>query len=189
MASDEQEKEAKYWIAIYTKSRAERQVAQRIADYEGKEMESYVPLHRSLRKWSDRKKWVEVPLIASYVFAHVKRKDFFVASHVEGAVGAIKFGGKEAIIPESEIAYLKRVLEEEMEVAVKNEAQLKRGVRARIVAGPLEGHEGMLVSDCKEGNFAVSITGLNVSVVIEVAQDMLEYLPDEEPKSGKKYNF
>lgn len=180
-----------YWIAIYTMPRAEKQVAQRIQEIPEKNLESYLPLQRKLHKWSDRKKWVEVPLFSSYVFAHVRQRDFYCASHVDGALGAIQFGSRVSIIPDREIEYIKQALEAQKEVFVANEASLKKGVRARIISGPLEGHEGVLVSDCKEGNFAVSISGLNLSVVIDVAKDMLEYLPDDpnDKKGKKKYNF
>ena len=49
----------KKWIAVYTKPRHEKTLAQEL---EKKGIESYLPLLKERRKWSDRKKWVEFPL-------------------------------------------------------------------------------------------------------------------------------
>ena len=59
------------WHAIYVHSRAEKKVH---VELTLKGIESFLPLHRKLRQWSDRKKWVEIPLISGYVFVHITRK-------------------------------------------------------------------------------------------------------------------
>ena len=48
------------WIAVYTKPRHEKTVSN---DLYKKGYEVYLPLLREKRKWSDRKKWIEFPLI------------------------------------------------------------------------------------------------------------------------------
>jgi len=53
------------WYLLYTASRAEKQVEQRIK-LEG--VEVFLPMHLTPRKWSDRVKMVEVPLFSSYIF-------------------------------------------------------------------------------------------------------------------------
>ena len=40
----------------------------------GKGIESYLPLKKVLKQWSDRKKWVEEPLFRSYIFIHADLK-------------------------------------------------------------------------------------------------------------------
>ena len=47
------------WYAVYTRPRFEKQVGQRLLE-EG--IEAYVPLIKTMRQWSDRKKVVELPL-------------------------------------------------------------------------------------------------------------------------------
>lgn len=190
-ALEKKVEEPYHWIAIYTKPRAEKMVAQRINEIEKFKLESYLPLQRRLHKWSDRKKWVEVPLFTSYVFVHAQPKAYYWASHVDGAVMSIKFGGREAIIPDEEIEYIKTLVANEIEASVQNTSQLKLGARARIISGSLEGSVGEIVSDCKDGNFAVSVTGMSVSIVINVSQDMLEVLPQEKKEKGlfSKNNF
>ena len=52
----------KKWIAIYTKSRHEKKVANNLIE---KGFEVYLPLIRKRQKWSDRKKWISYPLFKS----------------------------------------------------------------------------------------------------------------------------
>ena len=60
-----------HWYAIYTRSRGEKVVAKLLKE---SGLEVYLPLQRKLRQWSDRKKWVEVPYINSYVFVRTSEK-------------------------------------------------------------------------------------------------------------------
>ena len=52
------EETMKQWYVIYTKSRAEKQVNQRLLE---QGIETYLPLQKIIRQWADRKKRVEVP--------------------------------------------------------------------------------------------------------------------------------
>jgi transcription antitermination factor NusG len=62
----------KKWYALYTKPRWEKKV-HRILSERG--MESYCPLNKVKKKWSDRVKLVEEPLFKSYVFVHVSDEE------------------------------------------------------------------------------------------------------------------
>ena len=70
------------------------------------------------------------------------------------------------------------------EVHVKNNSQLKRGARVRIVEGPFINMEGMLISDCEEGNFCVSISGLDFALVTTIEESIL--VPVEEDPNQQK---
>ena len=62
------EKNTKKWHVIYTAPRAEKKVNERL---ESQGVETYLPLQKTLRQWSDRKKKVSIPLFNSYVFVRV----------------------------------------------------------------------------------------------------------------------
>ena len=55
----------KKWNAIYVASRQEKKVFDVL---QKKGIQSYLPLVKTLRQWSDRKKMVEFPLLPGYVF-------------------------------------------------------------------------------------------------------------------------
>jgi transcription antitermination factor NusG len=58
----------KKWLAIYTRPRWEKKVNLLLQE---KGVESYCPLNKVKRKWSDRVKIIEEPLFKSYVFVKV----------------------------------------------------------------------------------------------------------------------
>ena len=133
------------WVALYTNSRAEKRTAQTL---QTSGYEVYLPLQRTRRQWSDRWRSIEVPLINSYVFAKIRARDVAPIRATAGVVTIVSWHGKPAIIPEREINTIKRLMEAEAEVHIKNNSQLKRGAMVRIVEGPFINMEGMLISDC-----------------------------------------
>ena len=172
------------WVAVYTNPRAEKKVDQNL---QKAGFESYLPLRRELHTWSDRKKWVEVPLIKSYVFTKIKANQLEDLRRVYGVSFVISFKGTVATIPDFEIDMMKNFLASELNIQIRATEQLCRGRKVRITSGPYENYEGMLVSDCEEGNFAVNITGISMSMIIHIDQDLLEVLPENEEKKTKKY--
>lgn len=55
----------KKWLVFYTKSRAEKKTLEYLLKFG---FNAWLPTHKVLRQWSDRKKKVEVPLFNSYIF-------------------------------------------------------------------------------------------------------------------------
>ena len=53
------------WNVLYTKSKTEKKVFERLSDLG---IDVYCPCQRTLKKWSDRKKWVNEPVFKSYIF-------------------------------------------------------------------------------------------------------------------------
>ena len=169
------------WVALYTNSRAEKQTA-RLLQQAG--YEAYLPLQIKRHRWSDRWKNVEVPLISSYIFAKICSKDVVPVRNINGVVYIVSWRGHPAVIPDSEIDAIKRLMEAQTEVFVRNTSMLKRGTMVRIVEGPFVNMEGMLVSDCEDGNFCVSISGLDFALVTTIEDSILVPI-EESPKRQK----
>ena len=152
------------WYAIRVKSRSEKKV---YADLAEQNIEAYLPLQRKLRVWSDRKKWVEMPLISGYVFVYISRKEYETVLRTFNVVGYIYFEGKAAIIRNEDINLLKRMLGEggvEIEIT---EEQLKPGQMVEIIAGPLIGVIGELIDFKGKNKVALRIPPLGYTVLIE----------------------
>lgn len=172
------------WVALYTKPRAEKKVD---ANLKKQGFESYLPLHRQLHKWSDRNKWVEVPLFSSYVFVRIVSKQIDLVKKVEGVATIVAFGPTRdtiGFVSDEEITNIRRLLATEMEIYVKRTEHLKKGSRVRIIEGPLKGMEGILLKDCTEGNFSVKVDTLSAYIVCQMEKDFLELVPDEEKAKG-----
>ena len=90
----------KQWHVIYTRSRAEKKVQLELIL---KDIENYLPIQKKLRQWKDRKKWVEMPLMSGYCFVHITRKEYDLVLQTNNVVSYVRFEGKAATIPDSQI--------------------------------------------------------------------------------------
>jgi transcription antitermination factor NusG len=75
----------KRWYALYTKPRWEKKVYKGLSQ---KGIESYCPLNKVKRKWSDRIKTIEEPLFKSYVFVKVAELEKTDVRFVDGVLNA-----------------------------------------------------------------------------------------------------
>lgn len=94
----------KNWYAVYTKSRCEKKVDGILLR---KGIESWCPLQKVLRQWSDRKKIVEDPLFKSYVFVRINEDERLPVLQTDGVINFVYFLNKPAIIRDEEIDLIK----------------------------------------------------------------------------------
>lgn len=127
------------WYALYTKPRYEKKVASQLQE---KNIESYLPLKRILKQWSDRKKWVEEPLFRSYIFIHTDLRDQQRALYTHGVLKLVTFGNQPALVREEEIDTIKKILYEDSDVEACFPVSI--GDTVEIARGPLMGLRGRL---------------------------------------------
>jgi transcription antitermination factor NusG len=163
--------ENKNWLAVYTKSRAEKKV---LIELEFQDIEAYLPLQRKLRQWSDRKKWVEVPLISGYIFVCITRKEYDKVLQTSGVVTYVRFDGKAAVIPDEQIEFIKRMLSQtDIHVEVSTQ-QLDPGDKVEVTVGPLIGLIGTLVSFKGKKRVAVQLDQLNLSILVDLPSNQIQ---------------
>jgi transcription antitermination factor NusG len=76
---------------VYTTSRHEKRVAQHLSL---REIEYYLPLYRSERKWSDGSRvTLELPLFPGYLFVRIKRTERVRVLEVPGALSVVGGNG------------------------------------------------------------------------------------------------
>lgn len=161
------------WVAFVTKPRAEKKIYERLRN---KGYTVYVPLQRQLRKSGNTKVWRDMVLIPSYVFAKIQKKDLFHIHAEEGVAYVVKCGEEPSIIHEEEINTLKLLADSKEKLWIHNMESLKKGCRVRVLAGLFEGQEGYLISDCKEGNFAVKIDSIRYMISLNIDKELLEVI-------------
>lgn len=131
---------AKKWYAIYTKPRWEKKVHKLLQQ---KQVESYCPLNKVHRKWSDRLKVVQEPLFKSYVFVRITEDEKTNVRMVSGVVNFVYWLGKPALIKDKEIETIKRFLDEHENVEV-NRMEMKPGGKVMVQQGILMGKKGTI---------------------------------------------
>ncbi len=166
----------KSWYVIYTRSRAEKRVRDELTE---KNIESFLPLQKQLRQWKDRKKWVEIPLISGYCFVRISKKEYEKVLQTNNVVHFVKFEGKAAVIPDSQIDYLRQMLSQydfEVNVSVEN---FRPGKKVEVIAGPMIGLRGELVESRGKNKFILRFSQINSVFTVEVPASHLSLLPVE----------
>jgi transcription antitermination factor NusG len=140
------------WYAVYTAPRAEKKVSERFMQTE---IEHYLPLQKVKRRWSDRIKEVEIPVINGYIFVHIPQSDFLKVTNVYGALSFVREVGHPAPIPAVQIENLKRMVEQADEPVELSRESFEHGETITITKGPLQGLMGELIE--MKGHFRVAI--------------------------------
>ncbi|MEO5891126.1 MAG: UpxY family transcription antiterminator [Ferruginibacter sp.] len=131
----------KKWLAIYTKPRWEKKIDQRCTE---QGIESYCPLNKVSRKWSDRTKLVEEPLFKSYVFVHVNAEEEQHVRMIGGVLNFVYWLGKPAVIKPKEIERIKRFLNQYKEVSAEL-LDFKTDDKVVVIAGALMEQRGKVL--------------------------------------------
>ena len=158
------------WYPVYTHPRAEKKASQALIN---KGVETYLPLHRQLKKWSDRKKWVEEPLIKSYLFVRIAEHEQSDVLMTKGIARFIYFSGKIASMPQRQIDELKLVMASPFELEITEE-DLQPGEKVMIKAGPLKGLLGEIISYRSQKQLALRLENLGYSIIIHIATSLID---------------
>src|SRR5271165_4662106 len=89
-----------FWFAAYTSANHEKRAA---AEISRRGVESFLPLYRAVRRWSDRRVQLEMPLFPGYVFVHLALRERLRVLMVPGVARLVGFGGLPAALPEEQI--------------------------------------------------------------------------------------
>lgn len=158
------------WHPVYTYSRAEKKAYQALLD---KNIEAYLPLHRQLRQWSDRKKWVDEPFLKSYLFVNIEQGQQTEVLMTSGISRFIYFSGKITSMPDKQIADLKLLLASPYELKITEE-NLIPGEQIEIKAGPLKGIRGEIVGHRSQKQLLLRLGDIQQSIIVNVPAALIE---------------
>lgn len=131
----------KHWIAVYTRPRWEKKVAQLLTN---KGIENYCPLNKVVKQWSDRKKIIMEPLFTSYVFVYTSIDEYLSIKKTDGIINFVYWLGKPAIIKNSEIESIKTFLSDYTDVVLEK-IDVNINEEVKIIHGPLFSMKGKVV--------------------------------------------
>ncbi len=83
------------WYAAYTCANHEKRVAEELTV---REMQHFLPLYRSARRWRDRRVELELPLFPGYVFVRLALRDPFLNVGRRVRITGGPFAGLEGIL-------------------------------------------------------------------------------------------
>src|SRR6266853_4657084 len=85
--------DAPLWYAAYTLPRHEKAVAEQLGF---RQVETYLPLYLSVRRWAQRRALVEVPLFPGYVFVQISGGDHIRVLEHPSVLRLVTFNGRPA---------------------------------------------------------------------------------------------
>ena len=155
--------------------RPERRISSKLVrtddQLKAKALESYVPLYRARRRWSDRVKTIDLPLFSTYVFCRFGFEDRLKVLQISSIISIVGFGGKPCPIPDREIETIQTVVGSGLPFCPW--PFLRIGQRVRFCGGALEGMEGILAREKSSYRVIVNVELLNRAVAVEVERDRL----------------
>lgn len=158
------------WYVMYTASRSEKKVADRLVE---NGFEVYLPMIEELRQWSDRKKKVKRAMFNGYVFVKTRRNQLWECLQVPSAVKFVHFSGQHATIREEDLDIIKRVVE--TGVGVESDGStIDPGEKVLVIGGPLLNMSGEVVEKGNKDYFLIRIPGIYQNLLINIPRKFLE---------------
>ena len=157
------------WYAAQTCANHEKRVQEQL---HLRTVESYLPVYASVRRWKDRSVRLALPLFPGYVFVRLALRDRLQVLQTPSVVRLVGFGGQPTPLANQEIDALRQALAHDLRI--EPHPFLKVGQRARVIAGPLQGLEGILVRRKKVSRFVISLDLIMRSVAVEIDVTELE---------------
>ena len=170
------------WYVVYSGPRSERKLSTQLSDTG---WVVYLPEYKELRQWSDRKKWVTLPLIPSVVFVRCSPAELSKLYSVPGVRHILKSLGKPAIVQEHEIENLKLLLQDwtgKLDVH-ESEERFTAGEWVEIVKGPMKGLKGHSMQLVGKHKLLIEIKALGLQYTLQIAKSALKKVPQQATES------
>jgi len=158
------------WYPVYTNSRAEKKAYDELIR---KGITAYLPLKKTVKQWSDRKKVVEEPLIKSYLFVYISAKEHAEVLMTNGISRFLYFSGKVASMPDQQIENLKLLLATEKDLQVFD-YDIKSGQKVIIKAGPFKDMIAEMVSAQNKQRIILRLDNVGYAIEINTSMAFVE---------------
>lgn len=160
----------KKWYALYTKPRWEKKIDAALVS---KGIESWCPLQKVERQWSDRKKVIEDPLFKSYVFVHINDTERSKVLMTDGVLNFVYYLGKPAVIKHEEVDLIKKYLaEKDASISILSQEGYKEEMRIKVNHGVFMGNEGTVIRGGRKKVY-VKLESLGQVMVVEFPAEFL----------------
>jgi len=165
--------EAPVWRAFYVKSRHEKAIRDRFIDAD---FEVFCPTVTEKKRWADRWKKVERPVIPGYILAFVTEKDRLVLLNDPAVLNTVRYLGKPALVRTEEVELLKTYLDKAVDVQSES---IKLGERIQINQGSFAGKTGEVEGIAGKDVF-IRLESLQLQLRIKIAIEDIEKIKDAE---------
>lgn len=162
--------DVKFWYAVNVLSRHEKKIYKLLLE---KGIETSLPLTKTIRQWSDRKKRVDLPLFSGYIFVRIDiGKDKLNVLKTNGIVRFIGIQNNPSKIPNEQIHWIHMMVEESADV--RNETKIPIGQQVCVTTGPFKGAEGVVIRTGNRSRLVINVESIMHVVSIEINPNYLK---------------
>lgn len=155
------------WWVVHTKSRNEKAFAHDLID---RNISYFLPMTWNIRRHKGRKIQSLLPLFSGYVFFCGDEKQRLEVLRTNRVANLIEVKNQEQLL--NELAKIEQALRAGAELVPHN--YLKKGQYCRVIAGPLENLQGIVVTTKGAMRLILQIDMLGQAASVEVDADMVE---------------
>lgn len=153
------------WYVVKTTVRSEKKVNERLIKAGFK---TYLPLQQTIKIWSDRKKKVEEPLIASTLFVYTTAHALVRIYPITGVSSILMYLKKPAIVQNYEINNLRILLQQDKIAASEQKLELLQGDTVQVTRGPFQGLIATAIYTGQKFRVVVELESLGTSFSVNV---------------------
>lgn len=157
--------EEKKWYVVKTNVRAEKKVNERLVNTG---FETYLPLQSTIKIWSDRKKKVSEPLIASTLFVYSTPGELQMIYPIQGVHSILMYLKKPAIVHNHEINNLRILLQQDVFNALEQKLEFSKGETVQVTRGPFQGLIATAINTGQKFRVVVKLESLGTGFSVNI---------------------
>lgn len=138
------------------------------------EMTCYLPLIKSLKLWTDRKKWVEEPLFRGYIFVPENNLIADKILQVPGVVSFVRYNGERAKIKAEELQVIQHFIEQGYHIENVASENINPGDFVEIQAGPFKGMKGEVANKTNNQEFTLFLETIGQTIKVNLPGEVLK---------------
>jgi len=157
------------WEVVYTKPKREK----KLAEYSKRnEINYFLPLKDSVRKYGNREVKFTKPLFPGYIFIkHTiqQKQKLIISGHI---VNFLKVSDEKSLLKDLQQIYIGRT----QGIDLKKHEYLEKGIKVRIVSGPMIGLEGVVSNKNNLNEVILKVNILKQAVSVTVDPNQVEII-------------
>jgi transcription antitermination factor NusG len=157
------------WYAVYTAVNQEKRVSEQMRQ---RGIEHFLPLYRSVRRRTDRRVVLDLPLFPGYLFVHINLANRLRVLELPRVVRLVGTAKSPSAIDDQAIQSLRAGLS--FEGKIEPHSYLVRGCKVRVVRGPFSGSTGILLRRKQDLRVVISLDVIRQAFTVEVGEEDLE---------------
>jgi transcription antitermination factor NusG len=131
--------------------------------------DAFTPFQTVVRKWRDRTSESLVPAFPGYIFVRLDVRFRLPVLTTPGVRGLVGYGKQPAAICNQEIEAIRRVMKSKLPAEAF--PFLQAGDTVRLIAGPLAGLTGVLISQTKVNRVLIRVTLIQQALAVDVESE------------------